>query len=45
MDECGIKLGPAGQVTYLVDPRYEHHHAAEALASALLIFLRAGLRR
>lgn len=33
-----------GSVEYLVDPRYQHHDAAEALADALLSYLRAGLR-
>jgi hypothetical protein len=40
-----IRLGPSGQVTYLVDPRYGHHDAAEALADALLKSLRAELVR
>jgi hypothetical protein len=31
-------------VEYLVDPRYQHHNAAETLAEALLGFLRSGLR-
>ena len=38
-----IRFGPSGQVTYLVDPRYDHHDA-ESLADALLKFLRAKLR-
>jgi hypothetical protein len=39
-----VRLGSDGSVEYLVDPRYEHHQAAEDLAEALLAFLRAGLR-
>lgn len=38
------RLHPNGTVEYLVDPRYSHHDAAEALAEAMLSFLRAGLR-
>jgi hypothetical protein len=33
-----------GKVEYLVDPRFQHHEAATALADELLAFLRARLR-
>lgn len=36
-----VRLRDNGDVVYLVDPRYQHHDAAEALAGALLLFLRA----
>jgi hypothetical protein len=39
-----IRFLDYGKVEYLVDPRYQHHDAAEALADTLLKFLRAGLR-
>lgn len=39
-----VRFEPDGGVEYLVDPRYLHHDAAEALAEALLEYLRAGLR-
>ncbi len=38
-----VRYRPNGLVEYLVDPRDHHHDAAEALASALLAYLRAGL--
>lgn len=41
-----VRLGSTspGSVEYLVDPRYRHHEATEAFASAILSYLRAGLR-
>ncbi len=39
-----VRLGPSGAVEYLVDPRHEHHDAAENLAASMLAYLRAGLR-
>lgn len=39
-----VRFRPNGAVEYLVDPRFEHHDAAERLAEALLAFLRSGLR-
>ncbi len=39
-----VRLRPRGGVDFLVDPRHDHHDAAEALASALLGFMRAHLR-
>jgi len=39
-----IRFKDDGGVDYLVDPRYQHHDAAKALAKALLGFLRTGLR-
>lgn len=39
-----MHLKPGGKVEYLVDPRFQHHDAAEALAETLLAYLRAGLR-
>lgn len=39
-----VRIGSTGDVHYLVDPRYGHHDAAEALAEALFTILRAGLR-
>jgi hypothetical protein len=33
-----------GRAVPLIDPRYQHHDAAETLAEELLAFLRAGLR-
>lgn len=39
-----VRFRSNGSVEYLVDPRYEHHDAAESLATALLSYLRAGLR-
>jgi hypothetical protein len=40
-----VRLLPNGRVEYLVDPRYQHHETAKALAEALLAFLRRGLRQ
>ena len=40
-----VRLGVDGSVECLVDPRYQHHDAAEELAEAVLGYLRAGLRR
>ncbi len=34
------RMKPGGDVEYLVDPRYGHHDAAEALAAAMLNYLR-----
>lgn len=39
-----VRLGDDGNVDYLLDPRYEHHAAVEALAESLLAYLRQGLR-
>jgi hypothetical protein len=39
-----VRLGTDGSVETLVDPRHAHHEAAEALAAALLLHLREGLR-
>lgn len=39
-----VRFGNGGAVEYLVDPRYDHHDAAERLAQSLLGYLRAGLR-
>lgn len=39
-----VRFREDGGIDYLVDPRYQHHDAAEALAEALLKFLRARLR-
>lgn len=39
-----VRFRSNGSVEYLVDPRYQHHDAAEGLATALLSYLRAGLR-
>lgn len=39
-----VRYRSDGGVEYLVDPRYQHHTAAEELAEALLTFLRRGLR-
>lgn len=39
-----VRLRSNGSVDYLVDPRAQHHDAAETLAAALLSYLRAGLR-
>lgn len=33
-----------GRAIPLIDPRYQHHEAAETLADTLLTYLRAGLR-
>lgn len=38
-----VRMNFDGSVETLVDPRYGHHEAAEALAEALLAELRAGL--
>lgn len=40
-----VRLEGNGKVADLVDPRYGHHEAAEALADSLMAFLRSGLRR
>ncbi len=39
-----VRLGDDGSVEYLIDPRYEHHAAVEALVESLLAYLRQGLR-
>lgn len=39
-----VRYRADGSVEYLVDPRFQHHTAAEELADAVLTFLRRGLR-
>ncbi len=39
-----VRLRVDGTVEYLLDPRYQHHDAAVALADALIAYLRAGIR-
>jgi hypothetical protein len=39
-----VRLGYLGSVEYLVDPRYEHHEAAERLTEVMLSYFRGGLR-
>ena len=39
-----VRLRADGSVECLVDPRYQHHDAAEELAEVVLSYLRAGLR-
>jgi hypothetical protein len=39
-----VKLRPNGEVEYLVDPRYEHHHAALELCRVLRTYVEASPR-